>query len=361
MRLGIWKERNQGTRAGPNQTTAEDPAHRRGRYSTVQSSRAESSGVPTNGQMKQEDPRSRSGVAARRGTLLSIAAGVLAAVLVLGGGAFLLFGTGKKWAGQTTVVVLPGKEIAIGPSASYWDTLSQGQITSTVAKVLALPRFKELAGQSLHLSPAKIAAVSVSAQQVTGTALVTVTAQGPDGSDAANMSDAVVAQATPAVNGLIAPYSVTVVSKTGGHASLSATTSTSKYLVILAVVSVALAFGVQQGVMQLLGTRPRHNRNRTGLEAPGATPARTTSTSSPGPVVIHHQEPAGVRINPPSPARPTENRHFAVLLTTSARHDAEARTFDGYRSNGMATGYRGAATGTTDPPEAANESDDGSS
>lgn len=293
---------------------------------------------------------------------MSVAAGVLAALLVLGGGAFLLFGTAKKWAGQTTVVVLPGKEIAIGPSASYWDTLSQGQITSTVAKVLALPRFKELAGQSLHLSPAKIAAVSVSAQQVTGTALVTVTAQGPDGSDAANMSDTVVAQATPTVNALIAPYSVTVVSRTGGHASLSTTTSTSKYLVILAVVAVALAFGVQQGVTQLLGTRPRRSRDRTGLEPPGSPPVRTTSAPSPGPVVIHHQEPAGVRINPPSTVRPTENRHFAVLLTTSARHDPEPRIFDGYRSNGIATGYRREDRGTTtDPPEAASETDDRSS
>lgn len=327
----------------------------------MQSSKAESFGVSTNGYAMYDQATAGTRVPARRRTFQSVAAGVLAAMIVVAAGAVLLFGTAEKWAGQTTVVVLPSKGIALGPAASYWDTLSQGQITSTVAKVLALPRFKELAGQYLHLSPAKINAVSVSAQQVTGTALVTVTAQGPDGSDAANMSDAVVAQAEPAVNSLIAPYSVTVVSKTGGHASLSATTSTSKYLVILAVVAVALGFGVQQGVSQLLGARSRSGPGRTQPAPGGAAPeppdAGGTVHAAPGTV---RPEPTGVRIEPP--ARPIENRHFAVLLTTSARHDTGTSTADGYRSSGIASDYwpedHEFGMDASDPLEMTPESDD---
>lgn len=243
---------------------------RRERYSTVQSGRVGSSGVPTNGQAGWEGaPKSRGGPSRRR-SIVPVATGMLAAILVATLGAALLLGTAKKWAGQTTVVVLPDKSISVGASASYWDTLSRGQITSTVAQILALPRFKDLAGTQLHLDAARLAAVKLSTQQVTGTALVTVTAEGPNGRDAASVSDAVVAQAESTVNALIRPYSVTVVSNAGGHAAPSTATSRSKYLVILGVVAVALGFGVQQAVAQVSGAWSQ--RGQRAAEPPARTP-----------------------------------------------------------------------------------------
>lgn len=218
---------------------------------------------------------------------MSIAAGILVALLVLAGGAAFLFRSSKQWSGQTTVMVLPSQGIAIGPSASYWDTLSRGQITSTVAQVLGLSRFKDLAGQELGLTPAEVSRISIATTSVTGTALVTVTAKGPSAAEAADMSDAVVARADSAVNTLIAPYSVTVVSESGGHASPVATASTSKYLVILAVVAVALGFGVQQGVMQLFEATARRGRDPvldlSSGDEPGTPPAGEADSHVPVP------------------------------------------------------------------------------
>lgn len=286
----------------------------------MRSSRIESSGVSTNGHSRGEAVYGERRSVPRRHTWLSVAAGILAAILVAAGGVALLFGTARKWAGQTTVVVLPGKKIAIGPSASYWDTLSRGQITSTVAQVLALPRFKTLAGDQLHMSPARLAAVTVSAQEETGTALVTVTAQGPNGSDAANMSDAVVAQAEPTVNALIAPYSVTVVSNTGGHASPISTTSTSKYLVILGVVAVALGFGVQQAVSQLSGAGARRRGQATGPEPEAAMESRSgRSNAVPDPGGMTFPDGIHVPAVPPIAVLRTESNHIDVLLNDGMR------------------------------------------
>ena len=286
----------------------------------MRSSRIESSGVSTNGHSRGEAVYGERRSVPRRHTWLSVAAGILAAILVAAGGVALLFGTARKWAGQTTVVVLPGKKIAIGPSASYWDTLSRGQITSTVAQVLALPRFKQLAGEQLSLSPARLAAVTVSAQEDTGTALVTVTAQGPNGSDAANMSDAVVAQAEPTVNALIAPYSVTVVSNTGGHASPMSTTSTSKYLVILGVVAVALGFGVQQAVSQLSAAASRRSRHANGPAPEPALRGRGDHSSA-------VPEPGGMTF--PDTVHVPAAQPIAVLRTES--HDVSFLLNDGMR------------------------------
>jgi capsular polysaccharide biosynthesis protein len=194
---------------------------------------------------------------------MSIAAGVLAAIILVGAGAALLLSSSKHWSAQTTVVVLPRTGIDVGNAASYYDTLSHGQITSTVAQILALSSTKQLAGGQLHLPAAQIDSVSISTTAVTGTALVTVSASAPTAQVASEMADSVVSQGTPEVNQLITPYAMIVVSQTNGQATQSGGSNTSKYLVVLVVVAVALGFGVQQGFTQLMaavGRRPGRRR-----------------------------------------------------------------------------------------------------
>jgi capsular polysaccharide biosynthesis protein len=188
---------------------------------------------------------------------------VLAAIILVGGGAALLLNRSKHWSAQTTVVVLPRTGIDVGTAASYYDTLSHGQITSTVAEILALSSIKQSAGGQLRLPAAQTDSVSISTTAVTGTALVTVTASAPTARVASEMADSVVTQGASTVNKLIAPYSMIVVSQTNGQATESGGSNTSKYLVVLVVVAVALGFGVQQGVSQLMaamGRRPSLRR-----------------------------------------------------------------------------------------------------
>jgi len=141
----------------------------------------------------------------RRRTVAGIVAGSLAALLVALVGVALIATAKHHWSAKTTVVVLPSSGLDPGAGASYYDTLSHGQITSTVAAVLGLGSYKSAAADAVGLSPAERSQISITATAITNTALVTVTATAPTAQIATEMADGVVAQSERAVDQLVSP------------------------------------------------------------------------------------------------------------------------------------------------------------
>ena len=211
----------------------------------------------------------------RRRPAVLTALAVLLLVLV-GGGVF--WGLERpQYRATATLVVLPAADVP--QAASYYDTLSQGQITKTFAQVLGLAA-----------TPAPGSAGSgatVTVDVVTGTSLIQVTATAPAARQAESAADAALGQARPQFDQLGAPYRVSVVRAAGGTAQRAGLT-----LAVLAGVVVAVALiaavasyfavrALQQSRLQasLVDARVRARRPVAG------TPAAADHQASPEAVV----------------------------------------------------------------------------
>ncbi len=216
----------------------------------------------------------------------SAIAGVFAFVIIVGAGAAAVHESTPKWTAQTSLVLLPNKDIDPSEAAGYFDTLSRGQITSTAGEILGLNRFKVGAASELHLTRAQTTATSVKASVVTGSSIVNVSVSASSASISERMADTLVSQATDTVNALIAPYQLSVVSKAGDSATLTGSLSSTKFLLVLVVVALALGVGTQQAVYQigsLWGARvtsPRRQRAASSVIR-GQPAGRAADTSVP--------------------------------------------------------------------------------
>ncbi len=83
------------------------------------------------------------------GTLrTSIVVGVVVALLLTGAGAFYAFSQQRSWVAESMLVVLPSADLDEATAASYYETLSRGQIVATFAEVAGTQGFEQQAEDS---------------------------------------------------------------------------------------------------------------------------------------------------------------------------------------------------------------------
>ena len=186
------------------------------------------------------------GRAARR----SIAIGLAVTLVLIGAGAFYVYSQPRLWTAESMVVVPPGAELDDATSASYYETLSRGQIVATFAEVAGDLRFEQRAADRLALSAEQRNLVKIEVTVVPNTAVILVRATAGEPEVAQQMSAATAALAVEYLDGLSKPYrAVPVLSGSGGAVA----TGTSRLLLLAAAVGAALVAGlaVQQAVYHL--------------------------------------------------------------------------------------------------------------
>ena len=181
-----------------------------------------------------------------------IAAGLvmIATVLVLGS----MFASSRPmhWTAEARFLVGPPTKVDRTRAPAYYETLSRGQVVSTAAEIMGERRFRDAAVADLGLPTQSD--VSVRVTVVPGTALVSVTATGRDRDQVEEMPNAVIRQASPTIDGLLAPY---VVHPLGSAAGTGRQTGLSmgQFVAVLALVAVVGGVAVQQTVQHLLAAR----------------------------------------------------------------------------------------------------------
>jgi len=269
----------------------------------------EGAGSPPRAQ--KEDPAGRD----TRRLLLGVVAGVAVAAIVAGAGLGYLLGRSKNWSARAVVAVLPSKRIDVATAAGYYDTLSRGQIVTTIAEILRLPRFKTAAADQLHLSPPARGQVSISVDVIPNTALAAVTATAPARATAEAMADAVVASATGYIGGLSSPYDVVPVSQAVGEGTRGSGLHTGSFLLVLAVAALAAGVGAQQGVHALVPLLRRRKAVVAG-DAP-ADVALDTPTLGPPSIPLDGDTPTGDL---------TEDTPVPAPSTVAPRHEESGRS-----------------------------------
>lgn len=216
--------------------------------------------------------------APRRPTRASAVAGAIALIVVLAAGLTIALMQTMAYSAKADVVVLPSSTLNTGTAASYYETLSQGQIVATFAEVANNARFQRDALNAADVPAARRAGVSTVVSVVPDTSVIMVTVTAGDGATAEKVADAVVSESTSYIATLSDAYRVETVADATGTAK--ATGPSTSVLISLAI-GIAIVSGVivQQLVYQLLlafGRRQKtaHRHAKDGDPKAGAT-ART--------------------------------------------------------------------------------------
>jgi capsular polysaccharide biosynthesis protein len=223
----------------------------------------------------------------------------VAVLVALGGGLFWAERPAESRA-TNTLVVLP--DVQNSQVASYYDTLSSGQIATTFAQILALR------GEA---PSAKSQNVTIDVQVVPATSLIQVTATAPDARTAEAAADAALARTRPFFDELSSPYAVFEVQSARGTAQRS---GLAPQLLAAGVAAVAIIAGVAVAlaVIALQKARESSRRQTEGDAEPLATaagssavqPARAAhANGGEGPAVSGGRSLAAADPRPPGPAR----------------------------------------------------------
>jgi hypothetical protein len=163
-------------------------------------------------------------------------------VVTIAGGAYLL-ARPPVWQSGVSLAILPRPGADPADQASYYDTLSRGQIVSTAAKVV-----DEAVGRS--------GTPSVVVLVVPETSVITLTIKAGDVDTASSVAVTSLTRAVGAINALKLPYEATVIDD-GKDAPSKATPSIVKSAAVVVVIALALAAAVQQAQAAIRRRRGR--------------------------------------------------------------------------------------------------------
>ncbi|CAN5254015.1 hypothetical protein BH20ACT9_BH20ACT9_02060 [soil metagenome] len=202
-------------------------------------------------------------------------AGVAVAAVVVVAGAALTLARPPGWAAEASMVVLPAEGLGPAAEATYYETLSSGQIVRTFSEVVALRRFTNAAAEQIRLPADEASRVDSSVQVVPDTAMITVTATGPDADTAERLADGVMNAATAYLTELSRPYNTRVVSGAAGTAE-PVGLATVPLLVVVALVASVAGLAAFLALQQLAAAR------RGGAPRAGVWPERLDDVESAG-------------------------------------------------------------------------------
>ncbi|MCJ8505905.1 hypothetical protein MRU69_13750 [Kocuria flava] len=214
-----------------------------------------------------------------RETRASVLAGGLVALLIFIAGAVLALGQKTVYTAEAVTVILPRADL--DDAASYYDTLSRGQIVGTFAEVAGNQRFELQAEDRLDLTEEERASAKTTVSVVPATSVILVQGVAEDSGVAERLANETTAVVTDYLSALSEPYRTEVVQAANGSAYVSSTSPT--LLLGLSVVVAPIAgLAIQQAVYHLLtALRPRGRRRGPAWGTPEDVPSpRTTRTRS---------------------------------------------------------------------------------
>jgi hypothetical protein len=182
----------------------------------------------------------------RMGIVAMVVLPLLVFVVVAGAGAAYLISRPSVWQSGVSLAILPTPGTDAADQASYYDTLSRGQIVSTAAKVA-----DGAVGRS--------GIPSVSVLVVPETSVISLTIKASDPGITTSVAASSLTRAVAAINALKLPYEATVV-ENGASSPSKVTPSIVKSVAIVAVVGLALAAVTQQALAALRRRKERQVR-----------------------------------------------------------------------------------------------------
>ena len=192
---------------------------------------------------------------------VSVLAGVAVFVLLAVAGYLYAQSLDDEWSARASALVLPAKPVNPDFVPSYYETLSRGQMVSTLAELIRLEEFEEQVATGYRLTGEQRNAVAISVSVVADTAMLQVVATSPDPNLAIAMADGVVDAATVYVGDLGLPYALVPVGSAENSLGESGP-STMVAIVAFSLVALVIALAYQQGILRLARLLARRRTDR---------------------------------------------------------------------------------------------------
>lgn len=180
----------------------------------------------------------------------SIVTGTIIALALVAAGVTYVLTQQRTWTAESMAVVLPAATLDDATSASYYETLSRGQIVATFAEVAGGLGFEQQAEDRLGLTPQQRANVTTEVTVVPDTAVILIRATADDASVAQRMAAATMDLSVQYLAGLSKPYRVVSV-PAGDDSATPNGTSLPVLLAAIAAVALVAGLAVQQAVYHL--------------------------------------------------------------------------------------------------------------
>ena len=250
----------------------------------------------------------------------SMVVGAVVAVLLLVGGVFYALSQQREYTAESMLVVLPATELDESTSASYYETLSRGQIVATFAEVASGPNFRQQAERELALSGEQAESVTTEVTVVPNTSVILIRSTAPSAELAQQMVEATTRVSVKYLASLSQPYRVVPV-PTGNDAADPS--GLSPLVLIGAAVAVALVAGVavQQAVYHVT-VAVRGARSAEPTEP--VVPAEAGVPAEPAEPVLRGEPAAPAPAAPAAPVAPTVDSAEPVEVSET-KETAEGR------------------------------------
>lgn len=214
---------------------------------------------------------SRTGL--RRALAISIAAGVLIAVLVLLAGGLYLQRRDTRYEATSSIVVLPDPALTPADTVSALDALSRGQVVATFGRVLGGQSLTTTALDTLGVPQSERANITSDFRVVANTSIVTATVSAPSRATAEAIAGEIATEAAATTESLQPLFVASVVDSGEGTAVPVGTSSSTIFLAFLAVAIVGGIVTQQllfQGWSLLMASRERSRAASDPSTAPRA-------------------------------------------------------------------------------------------
>lgn len=217
--------------------------------------------------------------ASSRVVIRSVSGGVIAAVLVVAAGLALLAFRSQVWTVTSSLIVLPANgQLSQSEMASYYDTLSRGQIVATFAQIIQSQSDPVREAGDLGLTGDQAERITVAVTAVPNTSIISIKVDAPAGDQAARVANEVAEAGLQTLQQLKTPYTAAVVA--GPGPAKSAGPSMLTFGLVVAVVAVVAGVGAQQ-ILWLLGlARARRRAPVTSDPSPVPDPVDIDSTGA---------------------------------------------------------------------------------
>ena len=176
----------------------------------------------------------------------SLLFGVIVLALIWTAGRQLLESQPFRWTAKAAVLILPDGSLDTDLAASYYSTLSQGQIVNTYAEILRLQRFQDSVTQELGRRTSG-EDVGVTVEVVADTSVISIVANASKPRVAERVADGILGQALSYIEGLPISnvYELAVASQAAGNAEQTGVDSRT-FLAALTLVAVVAGIAAQQ-------------------------------------------------------------------------------------------------------------------
>jgi capsular polysaccharide biosynthesis protein len=193
----------------------------------------------------------------------SIIAGIVVFTLLLVAGIVVSQSATIEWVARSNALVLPSKPVDSDQLPGYYETLSRGQIVTTLAELVRLGEFQAEVADRFGLSDAQRDFVDVTVNVVADTAMLQVVATSEDPQLAVAMVDGVVEASTAYIGDLVLPYALVPVS-TGSNNLTETGMPASVVFGVFALVALVAGLLVQQATLHLIRLAMKRSSDSAG-------------------------------------------------------------------------------------------------